>query len=590
MPLKCPECEKYLEKNIILCPDCGTRGLFEKNTLNSYSDLISYFPEWMTPRPQQKAILKKIADGIDQGYTHILLDAGTGIGKSAIAVTLARYFCSAYIVTITKQLQDQYHEDFKYQVLKGRSNFDCIEGMDFNDATCDDGLCQTADLLCDHGISRKGEFLCFYDSYGEPWYYKGNDPCHYWFQKGRSVQSPITLMNYASFFPEMNFMDHFGERVLAVFDEVHNMESQVMNQISHTLSNKSLHKDFVDYIDQITEEGELRGIPQISDDAFIDDIEFWSEYLLNYIANYKLLLQIKDIPQKKRKSTLRTVNRLDMIRDELQNYPTEWVIEVHREEQKVIFKPIEVSRFVPKYLLDHTDYSLLMSATILDKDHFCEWHGIDPHETLYINVKSPFKVQNRPIYLKTAGRMSHKYIEETKPRSIAVLKTILQKYEKEKGLIHTHSHKLATYISEKINDPRIIIYSPNGTSNYPKREQVIKQFEKSSKPLVLVAPSVDEGVDFPDDLCRFQVIYKIPFPYLGDKQIKARMKRDGYWYAYKTVASLVQAYGRGMRNEKDYCDSYILDDDIYSVMADRWRKCVHFLPEYFKEAVVSNTQ
>ena len=44
------------------------------------------------------------------------------------------------------------------------------------------------------------------------------------------------------------------------------------------------------------------------------------------------------------------------------------------------------------------------------------------------------------------------------------------------------------------------------------------------------------------------------------------MSRDGYWYAYKTVASLVQAYGRGMRNEDDYCDTYILDDDIYGVM------------------------
>ncbi len=96
---------------------------------------------------------------------------------------------------------------------------------------------------------------------------------------------------------------------------------------------------------------------------------------------------------------------------------------------------------------------------------------------------------------------------------------------------------------------------------------------------------MDEGVDFPDDLCRFQVIYKMPFPYLGDKQIMTRMKRDGYWYAYKTVASLVQAYGRGMRNEDDYCNTYILDQDIYGVLRERWRKCLYFIPEYFEEAI-----
>ncbi len=586
MSLQCPECEKFLNKGVIVCPECGRRGVFIKDSGDTYSDLLKNFPSGMTPRPQQKTIIKKIAHGLDKGYTYILLDAGTGIGKSAIAVTLANYFSSAYIVTITKQLQDQYYEDFKFQVLKGRNNFDCIEGMDFDNVSCADGLCQTADLICDHGISRKGEYLCFNDMGGEPWYFNSDKPCHYWLQKGRSVESPITLMNYASFFPEMNNMDHFGERVLAVFDEAHNMEDQVIRYISHTLSNKQLKKDFADYIEYLIKADLLTTVPQLSDDAFTDDVDFWKDHIVNFNNAYKSILKINDVPMKKRRAVHRTVNRLSMIESELENYPTEWVIEVNREKQEVTFKPIEVSRFIQRYLLRHTDYSLLMSATILDKDHFCKWHGIHPEDTLYINVKSPFKVENRPIYLKTVGRMSYKFIEETKPRSIPILEEILKKHDSEKGLIHTHSHKLANYISKKIDDPRIIIYSPQGKGRSPKRERIIKKFEKSEEPLVLVAPSVDEGVDFPDDLCRFQVIYKIPFPYLGDKQVKARMKRDDYWYAYKTVASLVQAYGRGMRNEKDYCDTYILDHDIYGVMHERWRKCLYFIPEYFKEAVI----
>ena len=449
MPIKCPECETYLENNTLSCPSCGKRGLFVGYSDDTFSDLLKHFPNGMTPRPQQKTILKKIANGLDQGYKYILLDAGTGIGKSAIAITLANYFSSAYIITITKQLQDQYHNDFNIQVLKGRGNFDCIEGIDFNNATCDDGLCQTADLKCDHGISRKGEFLCFNDSMGEPWYYNNNNPCHYWLQKGRSYIFRCTLMNYASFFPEMNYMDHFGN-VLAVFDEVHNMESNVMKQISHTITNKKLHNDFIDYMDYISKEGQLTSIPHISNDAYTDDVDFWKEYIIKFIKDYKLLLKISAIPQKKRKSAMRNVQQLQMIKNELENYPKEWVIEFDREKQKIIFKPIEVSRFVPNYLLHHTDYCLLMSATILDKNHFCKWHGINPKDVLYIQFKSPFKVENRPIYLKTIGRMSRKYIDETKPRSIAALRTILQKHKTEKGLIHTHSHKLATYISETL--------------------------------------------------------------------------------------------------------------------------------------------
>jgi len=587
MSLKCPECKETLKKGLILCPDCGRRGVFVKDNVDTYSELLKNFPSGMTPRPQQRTILKKIAQGLDQGYHYLLLDAGTGIGKSAIAVTLANYFSSAYLVTITKQLQDQYHNDFKFQVLKGRNNFDCIEGMVFKDITCDNGLCQTADLLCDHGISRKGELICFNDMWGQPWYFNSEDPCHYWLQKGKSVQSPITLMNYSSFFPEMNYMEHFGERVLAVFDEVHNMENQVMDQLSLELSNKNLKKDFDEYLERLIEIDELHSIPYISKEDFTEDVDFWKEHIVKFNDAYKSILKIPDVPLKKRKSVHRVINRLSLVESELEDHPTEWVIEANRKVRTVTFKPVEVSRFVQRYLLSHTDYCLLMSATILSKDHFCKWHGINPEDALYIQVKSPFKIENRPIYLKTAGRMSNKFIEETKPRSIPAIKRILEKHQSEKGLIHTHSHKLATYISQHLQDPRIIIYSPDGKSRRgPKREQVIREFVKSEEPLVLVAPSVDEGVDFPDDLCRFQVIYKIPFPYLGDKQIMTRMKRDGYWYAYKTVASLVQAYGRGMRNEADYCNTYILDQDIYGVLMEKWRKCLYFIPEYFEEAIL----
>ncbi len=40
------------------------------------------------PRPDQLETISEIVDAINQGYKYIVLEAGTGTGKSAIAATL----------------------------------------------------------------------------------------------------------------------------------------------------------------------------------------------------------------------------------------------------------------------------------------------------------------------------------------------------------------------------------------------------------------------------------------------------------------------------------------------------------------------
>ena len=113
---------------------------------------------------------------------------------------------------------------------------------------------------------------------------------------------------------------------------------------------------------------------------------------------------------------------------------------------------------------------------------------------------------------------------------------------------------------------------------------LIHYFEEDENPLVLVSPSMSEGVDLPYDKCRFQVIYKIPFPYLGDKQVDMRRRRDQKWYAYKTVMTLMQAYGRGMRAEDDSCYTYILDSDVNMILKSPLYRSL--IPDFFKEAIV----
>ena len=88
---------------------------------------------------------------------------------------------------------------------------------------------------------------------------------------------------------------------------------------------------------------------------------------------------------------------------------------------------------------------------------------------------------------------------------------------------------------------------------------------------------MNEGVDLPGDECRFQIIYKLPYPDLGDRQIMLRANADEDWYNYKTALSLIQTYGRGMRFEDDYCVTYFIDSRIGEfVENDR------FIPDSFK--------
>jgi len=193
-----------------------------------------------------------------------------------------------------------------------------------------------------------------------------------------------------------------------------------------------------------------------------------------------------------------------MIEEELRLHFNEWVIETVSENKNfnISFKPIDVARYCDDYFFKHAHISLMMSASILDKEGFCRWHGLNEDQVCYIHEKSPFNPDKRPIHLHTVGSMAYKNINKTKPRTIPVIKDILKKHFLDKGLIHTHNHKLTQYLMDELSDQRLISYTniKKNSRNKPIREDVIQRLMDSENPLVLVAPSVDEGIDLPDDL------------------------------------------------------------------------------------------
>ena len=545
--------------------DEGTAAYLKELYPHIDDEIIVNFP-FKEPRVGQLEIIQDINDAIKKGYKYIILEAGTGTGKSAIATTLAKMYESAYILTMTKQLQSQYCDEFSFPLVKGRGNFACLN--DNLEVTCDMGTCKTtptsSKFFCPYGVAKNPTLdaeLAFEDSFGGAVFYQSGNHCHYWNQKANAINSPITLMNYDYAIVELNYVKHFGTRSLLILDEAHNIENKLMSTMEVTLYNRTLEKDISKIMsDSILKDGELEDwIMEV--DAIRDAYED---------------IDLKDESKNKAERIRSTISRLKTLKINLEKEPRNWVIDT--DETSVTFKPLRVHQYAKSNLLKYGDVVIFMSATILSHKMFSQWLGLNPNEVYHIKVDSPFTKEKRPIILNLAGKMSANRIKNTAPKTIPILQEILKKHEGDKGLIHTHSYKCQQYITNNLNNSRLVSH------NSKNREQVLNFFEKDENPLVLVSPSMSEGVDLPYDKCRFQIIYKVPFPYLGDKQVNMRMKRDKKWYAYKTVMTLMQAYGRGMRAEDDSCYTYIIDSDINMLFKSPLYRSL--IPDFFKEAVV----
>jgi Rad3-related DNA helicase len=245
------------------------------------------------------------------------------------------------------------------------------------------------------------------------------------------------------------------------------------------------------------------------------------------------------------------------------------------------FKPIWVSKYADKYLWSHAKRFLGMSATVAPWRQLCQDLGIHPSEVEFIDAPSVFDASQRPIHYQPAANMNHQTKEAEFPSLVAALDKILERHPNEKGLVHCVSYSNVGQILKLTRYPERMI-----THSEIDRKSQLYHFMGSSRPLVLLSPSMERGIDLPYDLCRFIVITKMPFPNLGDPQVSARLyrgKTDGQgWYNAATARRIVQATGRGMRAPDDFCVSYILD----SAFGDFYQRNLAAFPRWWRDALV----
>ena len=109
---------------------------------------------------------------------------------------------------------------------------------------------------------------------------------------------------------------------------------------------------------------------------------------------------------------------------------------------------------------------------------------------------------------------------------VAKILEIAEKYPNEKGVVHTYTYVISKMIEDRLKTNDRFIFH-----NSKNRQSQTQRFIESDEPKILVSPYSFEGVDFKDDLARFQIIAKNPFPNMfGNNQYEARDRvSDFHW-------------------------------------------------------------
>lgn len=623
-------------------------------------------------RNNQDGVIKQICEAFNSGYKNIILEAPTGFGKSAIAITIARTLGSSYICTATKDLQTQYSRDYQFlKVAKGKGNFLCRVKEDFVESdkylcpscnsktqmeckhtSCEYGPCLSDEsmegsgckyrtFINDYKIDDKGmenerifisrDKIQSYKNEYSDWVHLQNfnnprewNPCYYFDQLFQALKASHSIFNYSIFLSLLSNKNMMHQRDLLVLDEAHLLETEIVKFRGLSISKKRWRRYIHDF--------------KMLDYGY--DMHGWLEFLINLertilvsIGYESLVLSLakerkvkygydstnKSKPRNKRivsaselfeddaslELNIKTENGknldvdkellIDIVQDidkltrtinNILSNPNNWIVsEVHKENYDVIrveFKPLDPSKYI-KAIVEKCPKTLIMSATILNKKTFERNLGLnsEDHSTQFIQIQSDFPIENRPIFPLSVEYLNFSNLQQTRVKSkiSRAIDNIMHIHSNDKGIIHTSSYEQLNFIKDnlsKTNSRRLILTDPE-----IERDEVIREHAESKKPTVLISPSLHTGLDLKDQLSRFQIITKVPYPNIADKWTSEKRKINNEWYYWQTALRLVQAYGRSIRSKDDWAKTYVLDSAFnYFVKVN-----YNILPKWFLSAI-----
>jgi ATP-dependent DNA helicase DinG len=504
-------------------------------------------PQFESFRPGQIEAVDQITRAFKRGVKVVVLAAPTGTGKTLIGETVRRMLGgkSAVYVCSDRGLQHQFHGDFPYsRVLMGRSNYPTVH---FADQYAPGEAWSVSAEDCTKTEVRDC-MLC-----------PSKRDCPYEIAKHDALSSFLPVLNTSYFLHEANGPGRFKGRPLAIIDEADLLESALMGYVSVDVGSRKMVKYGWEH-------------PKLT---VASD---WRRWAIEHAA------KAMEIEAEGKEATYLSalIVNLSRIAGDIGAGEHSWVYDGDRS--RVSFKPSRVMSYGEGMLWDKASQWLLMSASIISAGETL-WSLGYKGDYEVVELGSPFDIRNRLIHVRPVGDMTKKAAGKDDEVMVDSIRGILDRHGNDRVIIHTVSYdrtnQIATELRRLLPSRRIIAYT---TAN--SRGAALSKY-KATKASVLVGPSLDRGVDLPGDLCRVQVIAKVPFPNLGDKVVNARYHsgREGkVWYTMQTVRTIVQMTGRAVRNKDDWATTYILD----KAFGDRlWSKGGReMFPPWWKEAIV----
>lgn len=565
-------------------------------------------------RQYQLEYIVSTINSILDGNQLNVIEAPTGSGKSIIIMIMAgvldeSYGYTSYILCSDLYLWQQYADAIdKYNLYFGKikgtfGNYECEENhQDLSLAPCRLAYIPYTSLF-DYQWAMNNGWACA-------------TSCPYMIERKKAIESNVTLMTYQLYFPYMNDLEiqknsPFGERDIVFCDECHNIPSlcqqygtipleihkdidKFRTLLEFCMHNKNfkdleLTEDFIDkylekfydiYLDIMktpyNEQTKLRNLLNDYWDHMSTLLECYAEIQKVYInkskVSHKRLTKREynaiDIAKwvDKHSCSIKIYMRYSEGHDEYlvktdNSYrvgkTTEWP-----SNPQVCYKFAKEDVWVYEFILKHQEIATVMlSATVGDHNAFDDNIGTKymlQKSSIMYQMPSTFNFDNSPIYYIPGNKMSLECIDVSMEKNAKIINAILKsnKHINEKGIIHTGSYKNAQTLIKFLDDDvkqRIYTYTE------AKEKNLILEEYSNSLNGVLIGPTLTEGIDLPEDGCRFIIILKIPYPYLGDELVRAKSALFPRWYNSQTSNNVIQGIGRGNRTPTDWCTTYILD-------------------------------
>ena len=528
------------------------------------TDLLAHFPPGFTPRAEQARLLSRLGDALAEAADDpsaprvFAVEAPPGVGKSHVAMALARWSGDAYLLTSQKLLQDQYEREFgeHLQLVKGRDNYRCERYPDARVPTSQ-GMCR-----------RPRGPVC---------------QCPYMRAKAAALAGPIFCTNTAYFITLRHWHgEQLERRRLLVIDEAHTLESQLVSVFTVTLSDAEMRDWLGGPLPRLAAADDYRPL-------LAEHVERMETRLTGVTRTLDALRppgtpdEILKMPPSREETALLAErdtleSGLARIRFFVQATDREWSVRYPpAPDARLELSPLSVRGMASELLWDAADITVLSSAFLGRREVLAECLGLEHDGIRSFAADSPFALEQRPLAYRPVGALSRATLPSLEPALFAEIAAILARHPADKGLIHAASYRaarrlVAALAAQAPTLHRRLIFVEAGLD----RAGALEQHRAMREPTVLVSPAMREGVDLPDDFLRFQIITKMPYPDLGDPWTAARRERDPRWYALETAKALVQAYGRSCRHADDHGITYVLDAQFerfvraYRVLLPPW--------------------